>query len=51
VVGAMLFSSMVTRSEISWTICSRRSRAMAYPTEALKAETIRCLSYLVQTRH
>ena len=33
------------------TVCSRRSRAMAYPTEALKAETIRCLSYLVQTRH
>ena len=28
-----------------------RQAASAYPTEALKADAIRCLSYLIQTKH
>lgn len=49
-VGSMLFASIVTRPDISWAI-GMLSRAMAYPTEALKADAIRCLSYLIQTKH
>ena len=49
-VGSMLFAAMVTRPDIAWTI-GMLSRAMAYPTEALKADAIRCLNYLSQTKH
>ena len=46
-VGALLFASIVCRPDISWAT-AMLSRAMCYPTAALKADAVRVLNYLYQ---
>ena len=47
VCGLLIFASIVCRPDMSYA-AAMLSRAMAYPTEALKAAAIRAINYLVQ---
>ena len=49
IVGALIWASIVSRPDICWAV-GMLSRAMAYPTEALQADALRCLAYLVATK-
>ena len=49
IVGALIWASIVSRPDICWAV-GMLSRAMAYPTAALRAGALRCLAYLATTK-